>query len=70
MNIHRAFLISVVDSGEWLASLPGRFIPGKRDPGTHWIGDCAGSRVDLDAVAKEKVHPQPLPGIEPLPSSP
>jgi hypothetical protein len=22
--------------GEWLASHPGRFIPGERAPGTHW----------------------------------
>jgi hypothetical protein len=32
------FLISALDGGEWSASHPGRFTPGERAPGTHWIG--------------------------------
>jgi hypothetical protein len=30
-----AFLTSVLDGGEWLPSLPGRFIPVLRGPSTH-----------------------------------
>jgi hypothetical protein len=29
------FLISVRDGGEWLASRPGRFTPGKEPPATY-----------------------------------
>jgi hypothetical protein len=29
-------------AGKWAASRPGRFAPGERAPGTHWIG----GRVD------------------------
>jgi len=35
-------------------SLPGRFNPGERVPGTHWIGGWVGSRTGLDEVAKKK----------------
>jgi hypothetical protein len=47
-------MISALDGGEWLASLPGRFIPGERAPGTHWIGGWVGPRPDLDDVEKRK----------------
>jgi hypothetical protein len=40
VNIH-VFLTSAVVGGEWSASHPGRFIPGERAPGTHWIGGWA-----------------------------
>jgi hypothetical protein len=32
------FLTSALAGGEWSASRPGRFTPGERAPGTHWIG--------------------------------
>jgi len=32
------FLTSALDGGELPASRPGRLIPGKMSPGTHWIG--------------------------------
>jgi hypothetical protein len=35
-------LTSAVDGDEWSASLPGRFIPKERAPGTHWIGSWVG----------------------------
>jgi hypothetical protein len=35
--------------GEWSASRTGRFTPGERAPGTHWIGAI------LDAVVKRKI---------------
>jgi hypothetical protein len=31
------FLTSALDGGEFSASRPGRFTPGERAPGTHWI---------------------------------
>jgi hypothetical protein len=62
------FLISILDGGEWSASLPRRFTTRETAPGTHWIGDWVGPRAGMDAV--EKVKSFPLPGIEPLSSSP
>jgi hypothetical protein len=37
VEIH-IFLTSALVGGEWSASRPGRFTPGERAPGTHWIG--------------------------------
>jgi hypothetical protein len=36
------FLTSAIVGGEWSASNPGRFTPGERAPGTHWIGGWLG----------------------------
>jgi hypothetical protein len=47
---------------EWSASRPGRFNPGERAPGTHWIGGWVGPRASLDDMEKEKFLP-PL-GLE------
>jgi hypothetical protein len=46
------FLTSALAGGEWSASRPGRFNPGKRAPGTHWIGDWVDPRASLDDVEK------------------
>jgi hypothetical protein len=48
------FLISALIGGEWSASHPGRFTPGERAPGTHWIGGWVGPRFGLDDVKKRK----------------
>jgi hypothetical protein len=40
--------------GEWSNSRPGRFTPGERAPGTHWIGDCVDLRAGLDDLEKGK----------------
>jgi hypothetical protein len=48
-------LTSALDGGEWSASLPGRFTPRGRTPGTHWIGGWVGPRTVLDAVVKRKI---------------
>jgi len=37
-------LISALDRGERSASRPGRFTPGVRTPGTHWITRLGGSQ--------------------------
>jgi hypothetical protein len=42
-RIH-TFLISALDGGDWSASHPGRFTPGERAPGTHWIEGWVGLR--------------------------
>jgi hypothetical protein len=44
------FLTSTLAGGEWTASRPGRFIPGERAPGTHWMRGWVGPRARLDDV--------------------
>jgi hypothetical protein len=39
---------------EWLASYPGRFIPGEINPGIHWIGVLESPGVSLDAVTRRR----------------
>jgi hypothetical protein len=51
--------LTPLDGGEWSSSLPGRFIPRERAPGTHWIGDWLGPRAILEAVAKRKIPSLP-----------
>jgi hypothetical protein len=57
-------LTSALDGGEWSASRIGRFTPGDRAPGIHWLGGWVGSRADLDVVEKKKL---PNPRREPNP---
>jgi hypothetical protein len=56
------FLTSAPVGGEWSASRPGRFTPGERAPGTHWIGGWVGPRAGLDNVEKRKFLT--IPGLE------
>jgi hypothetical protein len=42
------FLTSVLVGGELSASRPGRFTPGKRALGIHWIGGWVNPRAGLD----------------------
>jgi hypothetical protein len=60
-------MTSALDGGEWSASRPGRFTPGERARGTHWIGDWVCSRAVLDAVVKRKI---PSPRRESNPRTP
>jgi hypothetical protein len=46
------FFTSALVGGEWSASHPGRFTPGKRAPGTHWIGGWVDLRAGLDDMEK------------------
>jgi hypothetical protein len=44
------FLTSAPAEGEWSSSLPGRFTPRERAPGTHGIGGWVDPRAGLDDV--------------------
>jgi hypothetical protein len=44
------FLTSALVGGEWSASRPCRFIPGKGPPATHWIGGWVDLRASLDVI--------------------
>jgi hypothetical protein len=43
-------VISALDRGEWSVSCPGRFPPGERAPGTHWLEGWMGPIAGVDAV--------------------
>jgi hypothetical protein len=49
-------------SSEWSASRPGRFTPGERATGTHWIGGWVDLRAGLHDLEKRKFLI--LPGLE------
>jgi hypothetical protein len=51
MQTH-VFLTSALVGGEWSASRRGRFTPGERAAGTHWIGGWVGPRAGLDDMEK------------------
>jgi hypothetical protein len=57
-------MASALVASEWSALRLGRFIPGRRAPGTHWIG--LGPRTGMDAVEKRtflalsRLEPRPL----------
>jgi hypothetical protein len=61
----QVFLTLALVEGEWLGSRPGRFTPGERALGTHWIGGMMGPIAGLDDVANKNFLT--LPGLEPLP---
>jgi hypothetical protein len=68
VEIH--ILTSVLAGGEWLASHPGRFTPGERAPGTHWIGGWMNPRAGLDDVEKRKFMNLPELELRPPKSQP
>jgi hypothetical protein len=61
------FLTSALVGGEGSTSRPGRFNPGERAPGTHWIGHWVDPRSGLDDLEKRKFLT--LPGLELRPLS-
>jgi hypothetical protein len=48
------FLTSALVGGEWSTSRLGRFTPGERAPGTHWIGGWVDPRAGLDDLEMRK----------------
>jgi hypothetical protein len=56
------FLTSALAGGEWSASRRGRFTPGERSAGTHWIEGWVDPRASLHDVEKRKFLT--LPGLE------
>jgi hypothetical protein len=55
-------LTSELVGGEWSTSRPGRFTPGERALGTHFIGGWVDLRAGLDDLEKRKFLA--LPGLE------
>jgi hypothetical protein len=60
------FLTSVLVGGDWSASRLGGFTPGKRAPGTHWIGAWVDPRTGLDNLGKRKILLVPGQELRPL----
>jgi hypothetical protein len=60
------FLTSALAGGEWLASRPGRFTPGERAPGTHWIGGWVDPRAGLNDMEEWKFLTLPRLELQPL----
>jgi hypothetical protein len=56
-SIAPPFLISPLIEGDWSASHPGRFTPGEKASGTHFIGGWVGPRTGLYDVENEKSRP-------------
>jgi hypothetical protein len=59
-------MTSAQAGGEWSASYPGRFIPGERAPGTHWIEGWVDPRAGLDDLEKRKFLTLPELEVRPL----
>jgi hypothetical protein len=51
VQIH-VWLTSALVGSEWLASRRGRFTPGAKVPGTHWIAGWVDTRASLDDMEK------------------
>jgi hypothetical protein len=62
----RIFLTSALVRGERSASRPGRFIPGERAHGTHWIGGWVDPTASLDDLEKRKLLVLPRLELRPL----
>jgi hypothetical protein len=60
------FLSSALVGGEWSASRPGRFIPGERALGIHYIGGWVSRRAGLDDMEKRKFLPSQGLELRPL----
>jgi hypothetical protein len=60
------FLISAQAGGEWSVSRSGRFNPGERAPGTHWIGSWVDPRAGLNKVEKKTFLTLEGPELRPL----
>jgi hypothetical protein len=61
-----AFLTSALNGGDWTASCTGRFSPGDRYNGNHWIGGWVVPRAGIDRYGGcgEEKNALPLTEIE------
>jgi hypothetical protein len=50
----QVFLTSAPVGGEWSASRPGRFTPGEKVPGNHWVEGWVDPKAGQDDVKKWK----------------
>jgi hypothetical protein len=48
---------SVLDLGQWSASLPSRFASGANNPGTGWVEGWMDPRAGVDSVEKRNYCP-------------
>jgi hypothetical protein len=60
------FFTSALVAGEWSGSHQGRFTPGERAPGTHWIGGWVGPKAGVDDTEKWKFLTSPGIELRPL----
>jgi hypothetical protein len=67
MNVQiHIFLATALAGGEWSALGLGRFTPGEKAPGTHWIGCWVDTRAGLDDMHKRKLLTLPELELRPL----
>jgi hypothetical protein len=52
--IDHFFFTSALVGGAWPTLRPGRFTPGEKAPGTHWIGGWTDLRAGLDDLEERK----------------
>jgi hypothetical protein len=60
------FFTSAPVGGKWSSSCPGRFTPGERALGIHWIGGWVDPRTGGDDVENREFSTLPLLEIRPL----
>jgi hypothetical protein len=66
--MYRSTFFYLGTSWRWVVNFTsGRFTPGERAPGTHWIGGWVDLRAGLDDLEKSKFLT--LPGLELRPPS-
>jgi hypothetical protein len=61
-------MTSALAAGERSSSRLGRFTPGERAPGTHWMRGCVNPRAGLGDMDKWKFLTPPGPELQPVAS--
>jgi hypothetical protein len=59
-------LTTALFGDEWSASRRGRFTPGERAPGAHWIGGWVSPRTGLNDVERRNILPLSGPELRPF----
>jgi hypothetical protein len=60
-------LTSALDGGEWSASRPGRFTPGKRALRNHWMGGWVDPNAGKNSYPHRDLNSDPA-AVEPVAS--